>query len=208
MLVFIDESGDTGFKFKEGSSHYFIIVLVVFEDLDQANLCEQRIKQLKTELGKQQNWEFHFKTNSHKIKEKFLNAVMPYNFFYYGIVIDKQRMSGTAFENKDVFYQYACGLVFENAKEKLNDAIVLIDGSGNDGFKKDLSKYLKQKTNDYSKQVIKKVKMQSSHSNDLLQLADYVAGSINRSFLDKKFAKDYRKIIAPREISVEIIPKQ
>jgi hypothetical protein len=207
MLVFIDESGDTGFKFKEGSSDYFIIVLVVFEDFDQANLCDQRIQQLKTELGKKQDWEFHFKTNTHKIRETFLKAVLPYNFFYYGIVINKSKMLGTTFENKENFYRYTCSLVFENAKDKLNNAIVLIDGSGEREFRNNLSKYLKHKMNDYNKQLIKKVKMQTSHSNCLLQLADYVAGSINRSYSDKKLAKEYRKIIAPREISVEIIPK-
>ena len=95
----------------------------------------------------------------------------------------------------------------ENAKDKLNNAIVLIDGSGEREFRNNLSKYLKHKMNDYNKQLIKKVKMQTSHSNCLLQLADYVAGSINRSYSDKKLAKEYRKIIAPREISVEIIPK-
>jgi len=58
----------------------------------------------------------------------------------------------------------------------------LIDETGERELRQNLSKYLKQKVNDYHKSVIKKVNTQSSHSNCLLQLADYVAGSLNRSF--------------------------
>jgi hypothetical protein len=50
--------------------------------------------------------------------------------------------------------------------------------------------------------------MQRSRSNNLLQLADYIAGVINRAVQKrKKFADEYRKIIAHREIYVQIWPK-
>ncbi len=32
MLVFIDDSGDPGFKFEKGSSKYFVIALVIFKE--------------------------------------------------------------------------------------------------------------------------------------------------------------------------------
>lgn len=60
--------------------------------------------------------------------------------------------------------------------------------------------------NDYERKVIKKVKMQKSHTNNLLQLADYVAGIINRSVLGKD-ANEFRKMIAEREILVQIWPQ-
>lgn len=44
MLVFIDESGDTGLKLDKGSSKYFVITLVTFEDNEEALLCDQRIE--------------------------------------------------------------------------------------------------------------------------------------------------------------------
>lgn len=54
---------------------------------------------------------------------------------------------------------------------------------------------------------IKRVKVQNSAGNNLLQLADTVSGAINRSFSQKRDAQEYRQIIAHREISVEVIPK-
>ncbi len=71
--------------------------------------------------------EFHFKRNSDRIRRAFLEAVAPYNFFYYGIVINKdpKKLWGKGFKSKESFYKYACGLVFENAKEKLADPQVV-----------------------------------------------------------------------------------
>lgn len=211
MLVFIDESGDPGLKIKEGSSAYFTVSLVVFEDRDEALLCDQKINLLRHELGWTANSEFHFKRNSDLVRRQLLQAVAPYNFFYYGFVINKdpEKLYGEGFKNKASFYKYTCGLVFENAKDKLKDAIIIIDGSGDLEFRSQLAKYLRRKFNvDKDNRLINKVKMQESSGNNLLQLADYVAGVINRSVKNKrKYADEYRKIIAHREISVQIWPK-
>ena len=207
MLVFIDESGDSGLKLEQGSSRYFTVGLVIFEDADEALSCDQRIQLLKKEIGWDDNSEFHFSRNSKRIRNTFLSAVAPYNFFYYGIAInkDKDKLWGEGFKNKESFYKYACGLVFENAKEKLHKSIIVIDESGSLDFKRKLVKYLRKKINSGA---IKKVKMQHSDKNNLLQLADYVSGVINRSIRnDKKKQDDYRKIIAHREMYVQIWPK-
>lgn len=67
MLVCIDESGDSGLKIDRGSSRYFTIGLVVFEDNEEAVLCDQRIQLLKNEIGWSKMSEFHFKRNSHRV---------------------------------------------------------------------------------------------------------------------------------------------
>ncbi len=209
MLIFIDESGDSGLKIDKGSSRYFTVGLVLFEEYEEAISCDQRIQLLKREVGWRENDEFHFKNNSDKIRVAFLKAVSPYNFFYYGIVINKdpKKLFGDGFKNKSSFYKYACGLVFENAKEKMRDSTVIIDESGNLDFKNQLATYLRKRVNKNDK-LIKKIKMQRSESNNLLQLADYVAGAINRSVKNEKKKSDaYRKIIAHREIYVQIWPK-
>lgn len=209
MLVFIDESGDSGLKIERGSSRYFVVSLVVFEDNDEAIACDSRIQLLKKELGWKANSEFHFKKNSDRVRESFFRAVAPYNFFYYGIVINKdpKKLYGDGFRNKESFYKYACGLVFENAKEKLANATIVIDESGSLDFKRQLGGYLRRKMNQNGK-IVGKVKMQRSESNNLLQLADYVASAINRSVQnEKKKSDEYRKTIAHREIYVQIWPK-
>lgn len=183
--------------------------MVVFEDNDEATACDQRIQLLKKELGWSAISEFHFKRNSDRVRRAFISAVVPYSFFYYGLVLNKdpKKLWGDGFKDKISFYKYVCGLVFENARDRLNGATVVIDESGSTEFKFQLAAYLKKRMN-ISDTKIKKVKMQRSTSNNLLQLADYLAGAINRSVQDKrKFADDYRKMIAHRQIKVQIWPK-
>jgi hypothetical protein len=208
MLLFIDESGDPGRKLEQGSSRLFVVALVVFNDHDEAEACDQRIALLRRELGWKEGSEFHFSRNSDRQRCQFLQAVAPYDFFYYGIVLNKdpEKLWGPGFDHKESLYKFTCRLVFENARDKLQDATVIIDESGNREFKVQLERYLKKRmTLDDGTRLIRRVKMQRSSSNNLLQLADYVAGVINRSAGGRKRqGTDYRRFIAHREISVQI----
>lgn len=209
MLVFIDESGDTGRKIDAGSSRYFVISLTLFEEHDEAINCDQRIGLLRKELGIAESFEFHFTNNSHKIRLAFLNAIQPYKFLYFSVAIDKfpEKLWGPGFQTKESFYKYACQMVFTNAMPYLNDAIVVLDKSGSPDFRNRLSKYLKSRMNDLNDKRIFKIKQQRSSSNNLLQVADYVSGIINRKIQGKKDWPEYYKFINDKEMWVQIWPK-
>lgn len=208
MLVFIDESGDTGLAIDRGATKYFGMFMVVFEDHGEVSTCDQRVNILRHELHLPPMFEFHFHRNSDRAREAFFKAVLPYQFFYYGIVINKEKLTDEWFKTKETFYQYAAGLLFENAKERLDRATVVVDRSGRQMFKYQLASYLRGKVNQGNKYCrIKKVKMQDSKSNNLLQLVDMIAGAVHRSLTGEDMASQrFRKIIKPREINVQIWP--
>jgi len=209
MLVFVDESGDPGLKTKQGSSRYFVVVLVIFEDNDEAQAADDRIALLRREMRIDPRFEFHFNKCRKSFREQFLRAVAPYQFFYYGIVINKDmdKLWGEGFRHTESFYKYTCSLVFENAKVFLNNATVTIDGSGSRDFRRQLESYFKRRINEPGQRFIKKVKIGKSSANNLLQLADMIAGTIGRSFGTKGDANLYRTIISHREMYVQLWPK-
>jgi hypothetical protein len=209
MLVFVDEAGDVGFKFLKGSSRLLVVTIVLFEEQEEAKNCDLRIDLLREELQLPKKFEFHFNQNSPEIRKAFLQAVVPYNFFYFAIVIDKEKFMTARIPTAEAFYRYACSLVFEKAKPYLNEAVVIIDGSGDRDFKRKLQHDLKIRINHPKAKTryIKMIKVQDSEGNNLIQLADMICGAINRSFSEKPDALDYRKIVAPREISVQLVPK-
>ena len=57
MLIFIDESGDPGLKIDAGSSRYFVIALVGFENHEEASAVNDRISKLRREQGFPDNFE-------------------------------------------------------------------------------------------------------------------------------------------------------
>jgi len=97
MLVFIDESGDPGFM--PGSSRFFTVVLVLFEEEDEAIACDNRIQLLRRELRLPEDYEFKFSHNSHRVKSAFLQAVAPYGFFYTAVSLNKvpEKLWGPGF---------------------------------------------------------------------------------------------------------------
>ena len=104
MLVFVDESGDTGLKFDEGSSAYFAVTLVLFDDENKAEQMGQRINALRMELHLPPSYEFHFVRNNVHIRRDFLRAVRTYDFQYFSLVVDKRKLSGAEFQSRDAFY--------------------------------------------------------------------------------------------------------
>lgn len=207
----MDEAGDTGLKLQKGSSPYFIVTPVLFEDHDEADAADDRIRLLRRELGLKADFEFHFTETPERIKGAFFEAIVPYNFFYFSVVINKAKLYGPGFKFKESFYKYAAGLVFENAKQYLTDAIVVFDGSGSREFKRQLKTYLGQKVKGaHGRGRIRKVKVQDSRRNNLIQLADMVCGAVARSFKRKrrKGHQDFRRKIAHREIYVQFWPRK
>jgi hypothetical protein len=210
VLVFIDESGDPGMKLAGSSSRHFIVTLLAFEDNDEALAADHRITLLKRELRFPVCFEFHFNKLRADYRQEFLKAVSPYEWFYFSIVINKEKLTGKGFQYPDSFYKYTCSLVFENAKPYLNDALVVIDGSGSRQFRRQLSTYLRKRINSPGEgnKLIRKVKLQDSKNNNLLQMADMVCGAIARSFkTEKDDAHVYRKLVSHREVYVQFWPK-
>ena len=99
-------------------------------------------------------------------------------------------------------------MIFTNAAPYLNKASIVLDKSGSPDFRNRLAKYLRQRINIGDKMVIKKIKQQRSSSNNLLQVADYVAGVVNRKFQNKKDWQDYYRFVASKEIWVQKWPRE
>ena len=91
----------------------------------------------------------------------------------------------------------------------LNNATVVIDGSGSREFRRQLGSYLRRRINDTKSnaRVIWKIKILDSKRNNSLQLADMICGAVARSYSQKDDAKTYRALVAHREIYVQLWPK-
>lgn len=207
MLVYLDESGDPGLKIVQGSSRYFVVTLAVFQDEEETTAIDQRLNLLRRELHLNPHFEFKFNKCSKELRLEFLKAVAPYDFFYYGIVINKAGLYGDGFKVKESFYKYVTQLLFLNARQHLEDALVHIDACGNRDFRRQIKSYLKQKIN-HEKQHIARVSFLNSANSNLIQLADMLAGAINRNHSGKPDAEDYIKVIHHRQAHVQVWPKQ
>ena len=191
MLVLIDESGDPGFKLIRGSSSHFVVAMVIFDDFVEAELTSVAIEDLRERL--RLKTEFKFSKSHGHVKDAFFECVCAHSFKVRALVVDKSVIYSDNLRNhKDLFYNHFIKLLLAHDNGALHDARVKIDGSGDRRFRNELNSYLRRQL---AQDKVRSVKFAESHRDNLIQLADMVAGAILRSYRsdDRKNALRWRQ---------------
>ena len=204
MIVFIDESGDVGFKVSTGSSPYFVVVLILFKEELEAEETALNIKKLRKSLQKDDSFEFKFNKCNRKFREAFLETVKNCNFTIRAIVFNKKTIKSSFLkENKESFYNFALRMLLEHNSGAIKNAKIRLDGSGEKLFRTNLTTYLRKFLNSTTKQVMRNIRFRDSQRDVLIQLADMVAGSIRRYYdRDTKDWDIYRDILKHKEENI------
>jgi len=197
MLIFIDDSGDPGFKLDRGSTSHFVIAMVIFDDNLEAEKTAVAIKELKRKIGFGDNTEFRFFKTKNKYKIEFLKTIVKFKFRIRCLIVDKSKIySDELKSNKNSFYAYFIKEALKNNDDTIIDAKIRLDGGGNRIFRKSFITYLRRELNSRDRKIMHNFKMVDSKKDVLIQMADMIAGSINRSQRkDKKIFKRYKGII-------------
>lgn len=196
MLILIDESGDAGFKVAKGSTSHFVVAMVIFRDLKQAELASAAIGAARERLRVKP--EFKFNKSANLVRDGFFEAVRPFQFSVRALVVDKARIYSEGLrEDKGRFYSYFVKMLLKHDGGALQGARVKIDGSGDREFKQELAGYLRRES-EVGK--LESVKFAESHRDNLIQLADMAAGAIFRSYRtdDRKDAGRWRAMLASK----------
>lgn len=196
MLVLIDESGDAGFKLARGSTPHFVVAMVIFDDFKEAERASAIIEAARTSL--RIKTEFKFNKCSAQVKDGFFGAVASCKFSVRALVVDKSKIySDNLRENKDRFYNFFVKSLLQHDNNALAGARIKIDGSGDREFKRELAAYLKRES---EAGKIVSVKFSESHRDNLIQLADMVAGAIARSYRegDRNAHDRWRKVLGSK----------
>lgn len=137
MLGFFDEAGDPGLKVGDGSSRFFVVALVTFAEEEEALRCDRRIDELRAELHLWAGYEFHFAKNPWKIREAFLRVAQAFDFRYHLFILDKAAVirEGRSLRSPEALYQETAGLLFEQARPYLNNAVIVMDKRGDRQFR-------------------------------------------------------------------------
>jgi len=82
MLILVDEAGDAGLSLVKGSSKFFVVTLVIFQEEEEAIACDHRLEQLRCEFNLPGTFEFHFRDTPPRLKSEFFKTIAPFNFSY------------------------------------------------------------------------------------------------------------------------------
>ena len=199
MYVFIDDSGDAGFKLESGSSQLFVIACCIFESAEHAEQTSNKVRALRNELGWSSLSEFKFSKTKLELQKRFFSRLDPDLFFIRSIVVDKKMVDSEALKSDyESFYTYVIQLVLTNSGGAIQRASVKIDGSGSRDYRNAAKKYLFAEVNKSGSQSLRKVSFVKSHTDLLIQVADMFAGCIRRSSdTSDKNQATYLAMLAP-----------
>ena len=192
QLVFIDDSGDPGFR--AGSSQYLVIACAIFISDETAEKVANAIKQFRRERKLNEKYEFKFHSTKKSLVEKLLTIVAKYDFRASAIYIDKSKTKESFYSiDRPKLYNWAMKELL--VRLPLKDARIRIDGRSSKEHMRQTSTYLRKELNKDSHRILN-IKFEDSVRNDLIQLADLIAGSVNRSLQkDRADAGDCLRII-------------
>lgn len=195
MLVFIDESGDSGFRLDKGSTPVFAVALAAFGCAEEARRCDGIIRQTLIDLRVKP--EFKFSKSRDAVRDGFFEAVLGCDFRVRVLVVQKELIrSGRLRTSKEEFYQFFVKTMLKFDDGLLHDARVVIDGSGERTFRRDLKRHLTRHT---APGAIRDVRLKASHGDPLVQLADMCVGAVARSYRDDRADQHrWRDMLRPK----------
>jgi hypothetical protein len=195
MLVFIDKSGDPGFKVGRGSTAVFVMALVAFKTADEGIVTRDAIDALAKRL--RIGGEFKFSGSRPEVRDAFFACISPCSFCVRAIVVRKELIySNILRADKERFYSFFVKSMLSFDNGLLKNARVIIDGSGDLEFKRELKAYLRRYLETGS---LESIKFKNSTNDRLVQLADMCVGAIARSYRrDRSDANRWRSMLEPK----------
>jgi hypothetical protein len=203
QLVYLDESGDAGFKVGKGSSPTLVIAAVVLEGAQEAEATAQCIHRYRSEeLGKGRDFQFHFANLRREWRLGLLEAVRGCPFSVRAIVMQKDRIwEGTQLRRSgEFFYNFTVKQLLTHTFGAIQQAKLFVDGEAGRESLKSMVTYLRRECRKDGLEVFREVRfVPKRERNVLVQLADMVTGGIARSYrLDKKDRDLYRRALEAR----------
>lgn len=139
--------------------------------------------------------EFKFNKSSNSVRDRFFEGIADCEFQTRAVVVQKELIYSPALRDvPESFYKFFVRMMMQHDGGVLNDAKVVIDGSGDRLFKRQFKTYLRKHI---EAGRVRKWELKDSVRDPLLQLADMAAGCVARSYrLERRNALRWRDVLA------------
>jgi len=204
MIIFIDESGDPGFKTEKDSSPFLVISLLIFDNEEDSVETSQLIEAYRKKIKYTSSYEFKFRKTRKKIIVGLLESVKHCKFRIRSVILDKSQVKlSKEIRNKALYYGLLI-MVLEKYLDSQQDIKVRLDGIAERELRNAgrtyLRNHLKERRIDF--------KLVDSKNDSLIQLADILVGSIRRSYIFSKHDTNIYKNIIKGKIEEERVIKK
>lgn len=208
-IAYIDESGSFGFDFaKKGTSKYYILTAIVIESDYAKNLCTE-LEEIKKRNG-YGGTELKSSKVSDKTRARIMMQLLPLSFRIVLFIADKEAFKkGTPLADyKTVFLKNMNSrmhLMLYHAYPRLK---IMMDSFGYPEFQDSFRKYVEEERtqlnlfNEYDFDFV------DSKDETLIQIADFISGSINKNLVDPDNTPNYLEILRGKITALKRFPQE
>ncbi len=196
-IGYIDESGDKSLRFEKGGVSTFFIVSAIIIDGNSNSRVRQEFK----EIARKHTQAPEIKSSSKAFRDidkriNFLKDISKLDFRIYSVIVDKRRVfedSGLQF--RDSFYKYVNGLLDHELYDYYPFLELVSDNHGSEKFMDGFISYVEK--NHKQTELFKgpEFKFSDSKEEPLIQLADFIAGSIAKCYEPDKVEYRSKEIL-------------
>jgi len=183
-IGYIDEYGDKSIHFeKSGVSIYFIVTAIIVDKVDL-----ERIEHEINELRPKYTQAPEIKSNSKAFKDinkrlQFLTDLSKLDFKIYSVIVDKRKIfenSGLRF--RESFFKYINNLLDSDLYLYFPYLEIVSDEHGSEKFMNGFIEYVKDQHKQYELFRKPEFRFGDSKKEILIQLADFISGSLARCY--------------------------
>jgi len=192
ILAHIDEFGTNSIETqKDGVSSHFLIcaTLIKEENLIPAKKIIDEVR--KTHFQNSEIKSSNVKRAKHTRRLTILNELNQIDFTIYVIVVDKEEIDSEGLSIKESFYKYFNKLLVTDLNRINNKITFIADKIGTTEYQKSFQKYIENKVTQYDLfNETKLFEFSDSKENNLVQLSDFIVGSLAKCFDKKHFQEN------------------
>lgn len=212
MYAFVDESGAFGFNFDNPScSRFFIICAIIVKETDLSTLEAEveRIREKHFQMGEMKSSRVG---SNNQRRKKILDDLLDLPYKIYAFICDKEKIrESSGLRYKRSFYKFLNNVAYEELKVAFPRLTIVADGVGGNEFLQSFSKYMlaKNQASDLFEESY--LNVEDSKSSVLIQLADFISGSLSYSYEPNKIAQadgyNYKSILNRKVLMVRMCPR-
>lgn len=177
--LFLDWSGDVGFKFGRGSSEYLVLALVFSTDYGRVR---KALASLRKELGLSPLFEFHYRQTPPELRDAFFDVLTGLPFSSEILVVHKPSLplSFVRMKEVEIYGHFVSDLVLRTDQTIIEQALLLVDAQRSDmvlvrGVRVAISHALEETELAYG---LRRVKARPAREEDGIQIADMLTGAM------------------------------
>lgn len=188
-IAFADEFGNTSFDFTKQGTH-FIVASIIADKHDLALLEVQAEKIRKTFFQTGEIKSNKVATN-YKRRLLVLEEIAKMNIQIFAVAVDKRTLYSEGFRHKASFHKFINGLVYKELYRTLPNLTLIVDEHGSNDYMRGFKEYVKK---NHIRDLFygSYFDLENSERNILIQIADFIAGTIGHRY-DEMKKEDYLK---------------